>query len=96
MFVKELRIALEPKRDIANTFHLDRSITTCWCFIKTRGARGPKSKTARSTFKKKNVVWAAVLCARSPKNLYWKIVRTDGIKGHNSPRHAVSATSTFV
>jgi hypothetical protein len=50
MFVKEFRIALEPKWDIANTFHLARSITTCWRFIKTRGARGPKSKTARSTF----------------------------------------------
>ena len=69
MFVKEFRIALEPKWDIANTFHLARSITTCWRFIKTRGARGPKSKTARSTFFF-FVVWAAVLCAKSPKNLY--------------------------
>jgi len=65
--------------------------------LKKLGQRTQKQEGTWHTahFLKKLVVWAAVLCTNSTQDLYWDIVRTDGIRGHNSPQHAASATSTF-
>ena len=47
--------------------------------------------TRRAFFWKSCGVGSCVLCSARNRN----IARTNGIKGHNSPQYAVSATSTF-
>ena len=63
----------------------------------TRWVREPKSKTVRRAcffF----ILWCGQLrSARNRRKIFTEnIVRTDGIRGHNSPQHAVSANVSYV
>ena len=87
--VEEVKHGITPCKRTAQLFGF------LWGFPKQGAPENPKARRHTARLLKNMVVWAAVLCTKSTQYLYWDIVNSDGISGHNSPQHAASATSVF-